>query len=157
MGDALGITLEFKSPGTFTPLTDIVGGGPFNLRAGQWTDDTSMAPCLAESLVACGGFDPIDQMRRYVRWYREGYMSPTGRCFDIGNTVRAALEHEIFSKPLSSYDWTGDLLYPTRKITNHPDAEAVVPALHYAQYWQGRTMGPRGSCALLMMATFGEC
>jgi ADP-ribosyl-[dinitrogen reductase] hydrolase len=92
VGDALGTTLEFKSPGTFEPLTDIVGGGPFHLRPGQWTDDTSMALCLAESLVACGGFDPIDQMHRYVNWYREGYMSPTGTCFDIGNTVRAALE-----------------------------------------------------------------
>ena len=50
-GDALGTTLEFKQPGSFTPLTDMVGGGPFNLKPGEWTDDTSMALCLAESLV----------------------------------------------------------------------------------------------------------
>jgi ADP-ribosylglycohydrolase len=50
-----------------------------------------MALCLAESLVSCKGFDPVDQMRRYLRWYREGYLSSTGRCFDIGNTVSAAL------------------------------------------------------------------
>jgi ADP-ribosylglycohydrolase len=91
-GDALGTTLEFMSPGSFKPISDIVGGGPFGLEAGQWTDDTSMALCLAESLLDCRGFDPVDQLRRYVRWYREGYMSSTGRCFDIGNTTRAALQ-----------------------------------------------------------------
>lgn len=89
--DALGTTLEFSSPGTFEPIDDMVGGGPFGLKAGQWTDDTSMAICLAESLFECGGFDAADQMRRYVRWYREGYHSSTGRCFDIGNATRAAL------------------------------------------------------------------
>ena len=90
-GDALGTTLEFKSPGTFEPIDDMVGSGPFGLKAGQWTDDTSMALCLATSLLESGGFDATDQMRRYVRWWREGYLSSTGRCFDIGNTVRSAL------------------------------------------------------------------
>lgn len=91
VGDAVGTTLEFRSPGSFTPITDMVGGGPFNLPPGQWTDDTSMALCLATSLVACGGCDAQDQMERYVRWWREGYWSSTGRCFDIGNATRAAL------------------------------------------------------------------
>jgi ADP-ribosylglycohydrolase len=91
-GDALGTTLEFQPPGSFAPLSDMVGGGPFRLAAGQWTDDTSMALCLAESLVEREGFDPRDQMARYVRWYRDGYLSSTGHCFDIGNTVRGALE-----------------------------------------------------------------
>lgn len=89
-GDAVGTTLEFKPPGTFEPIDDVVGGGPFGLEPGQWTDDTSMALCLGESLLECG-FDPADQLERYVRWYREGYLSSTGRCFDIGNTVRQAL------------------------------------------------------------------
>ncbi len=90
-GDALGTTLEFKPPGTFEPIDDIVGGGPFGLEPGQWTDDTSMALCLATSLVECGRFDPVDQMQRYVRWWREGYLSSTGECFDIGITTSAAL------------------------------------------------------------------
>jgi len=90
-GDALGTTLEFKPPGTFEPITDMVGRGPFKLDAGQWTDDTSMALCLAESLIECGGFDARDQMERYVRWWREGHLSPTGECFDIGGTVSTAL------------------------------------------------------------------
>ncbi len=98
--DALGTTLEFRAPGSFTPLTDMVGGGPFRLQVGQWTDDTSMALCLAESLVEQGGFDLLDQLERYRRWYREGYLSSTGRCFDIGNTVRGALQRfERTGKP----------------------------------------------------------
>jgi ADP-ribosyl-[dinitrogen reductase] hydrolase len=96
-GDALGTTLEFKPPGTFEPLTDIVGGGPFSLKPGDFTDDTSMALCLAESLVSCGGFDPIDQMTRYCRWWQEGYLSATGKCFDIGVTVSRALRSYLRS------------------------------------------------------------
>lgn len=90
-GDAVGTTLEFHSPGTFTPITDMVGGGPFRLKPGQWTDDTSMALCLAESLIEQKGFVPTDQLKKYLQWYREGHLSSTGRCFDIGNTVQAGL------------------------------------------------------------------
>ena len=91
VGDAVGTTVEFKRRGTFEPLTDMIGGGPFRLAPGQWTDDTSMALCLAASLLERGEFDPRDQMDRYCRWADEGYLSSTGRCFDIGNTVAAAL------------------------------------------------------------------
>jgi ADP-ribosyl-[dinitrogen reductase] hydrolase len=90
-GDALGTTVEFKPRGSFPPVRDITGGGPFGLPAGAWTDDTSMALCLAESLIERSGYDPIDQLERYVRWYRDGHWSSTGRCFDIGNATRAAL------------------------------------------------------------------
>lgn len=91
VGDAVGTTLEFCAPGSFTPITDMHGGGPFALRAGQWTDDTSMALCLAHSLLYRQGFDAADQMNRYCNWYQHGYLSSTGTCFDIGGTVRQAL------------------------------------------------------------------
>ena len=94
-GDALGTTLEFKRPGSFEPIVDMAGGGPHRLQPGQWTDDTSMALCLATSLVECGGFDAADQMQRYVRWWRDGYLSSTKSYFDIGNTVSAALSRFI--------------------------------------------------------------
>ena len=90
-GDAVGTALEFKSPGSFVPIAGMVGGGPFSLEPGQWTDDTSMALCLAESLIVCNGFDPSDQLGRYVRCFRDGHLSSTGVCFDIGNTTRSAL------------------------------------------------------------------
>jgi len=72
-GDALGTILEFCAPGTFTPITDMTGGGPFVLQPGQWTDDTSMALCLTESLIEKGEFRPADQMRRYLAWCHEGH------------------------------------------------------------------------------------
>ena len=96
-GDALGTTLEFKRPDTFRAIDDMSGGGPFHLEPGQWTDDTSMALCLAASLIERGEFDPMDQMQRYVRWRDEGYLSSTGRCFDIGNTIARALSRFIGS------------------------------------------------------------
>jgi len=92
VGDALGTSVEFKHPGTFPRVNDITGGGPFGLKAGQWTDDTSMALCLAESLIERGQFDAKDQMRRYVLWWKQGHLSCTGSCFDIGLTIRSALE-----------------------------------------------------------------
>lgn len=108
-GDALGTTLEFRNPGSFEPIHDIVGGGPFSLKPGEWTDDTSMALCLAESLIARSGFDPLDQCERYVNWMRNGHLSSNGYCFDVGNTVTRALmdfrkTRNPFSGPSDKYD-----------------------------------------------------
>ena len=99
VGDAVGTTVEFEPPGSFAPVADMVGGGPFGLAAGEWTDDTSMALCLAESLVHCNGFDAADQMDRYCRWRDDGYLSSNGVCFDIGGTVSAALAAQPARRP----------------------------------------------------------
>ncbi|WP_254783970.1 ADP-ribosylglycohydrolase family protein [Collimonas sp. OK307] len=101
-GDAVGTTVEFSPRGSFQPVTDMIGGGPFGLKPGQWTDDTSMALCLAESLLSKGAFDPADQMARYLNWWHWGYLSSTGDCFDIGMTVQRALAHfQISGDPFS--------------------------------------------------------
>lgn len=92
-GDAVGTTVEFMQRGSFPHVTDMLGGGPFKLNPGEWTDDTSMALCLAESLVECNGFDATDQMQRYIKWLDEGYWSSNGHCFDIGGTTHAALKN----------------------------------------------------------------
>ena len=97
-GDAVGTTLEFQRRGTFEPMTDMVGGGPFKLKKGEWTDDTSMALCLAQSLASQKKFDPVDQMNRYCNWYQYGYMSSNGECFDIGITVQTALQAYLQTK-----------------------------------------------------------
>lgn len=96
VGDALGTTLEFASRDTFPRLTDIKGGGPFMLYPGQWTDDTSMALALADSLLVQSRFDPNDLMSRFVAWWKGGAYSCTSTCFDIGTTTREALQ--IFSE-----------------------------------------------------------
>ncbi len=90
-GDALGTTLEFVPAREVSPISEMEGGGPFDLKPGEWTDDTSMALCLAESLIERRDFDAKDQMERYVRWFRHGHLSSTGECFDIGGTTRRAL------------------------------------------------------------------
>ena len=91
VGDALGTTLEFKRRDSYEPLTDLQGGGPFGLRAGEWTDDTAMALALAESLQYDPALNPADLMQRFVSWYERGTYSCTGHCFDIGATTRQAL------------------------------------------------------------------
>ena len=90
-GDAVGATVEFVPRDRFKPMTDMVGGGKFRLKKGEWTDDTSMALCLAESLVECQGFDAMDQMQRYWRWADTGYNSCQPHPIGIGKTVVAAL------------------------------------------------------------------
>ncbi len=91
VGDAVGTTLEFVARDTRPPLTDMIGGGPFGLRPGEWTDDTSMVLCLGDSLIVRNGLDQRDLMGRFVRWWRQGENSHNGRCFDIGITTREAL------------------------------------------------------------------
>ena len=98
IGDALGAAVEFQPPGTFEPVTGYRGGGPHGLEPGQWTDDTSMALAMADSIAEVG-WDINDQARRYVKWWQTGAYSVNGRCFDIGIATR---------KALCRFDHTGD-------------------------------------------------
>jgi ADP-ribosyl-[dinitrogen reductase] hydrolase len=98
VGDALGAAVEFKRPGSFPEVTGYRGSGPHGLGPGEWTDDTSMALALADS-IASVGWDLNDQARRYVAWWQRGEYSVTGDCFDIGITTRRAL---------SQFQRTGD-------------------------------------------------
>jgi ADP-ribosyl-[dinitrogen reductase] hydrolase len=97
VGDALGAAVEFKSPGSFAPVTGYRNGGPHRLEAGEWTDDTSMALALADS-IATAGWDLNDQAERYVQWMKQGMYSVNGRCFDIGITTSAALHRFMENK-----------------------------------------------------------
>jgi ADP-ribosylglycohydrolase len=91
VGDALAAATQDQKPGTFTAVSELTGGGPFNLPRGAWSDDTAMALCLAESLLACAGFDPRDQIERYSRWQQHGYCSATGQCLGIRSGTARAL------------------------------------------------------------------
>lgn len=91
VGDAFGTTLEFGPRDESESHTEMIGKGPFNLKPGEWTDDTSMSLCLALSLLEKNCFDPRHQMELYTRWWKDGFLSSNGRCFDIGNTVLDAL------------------------------------------------------------------
>ena len=102
VGDALGAAVEFKSPGSFAPVTGYRSGGPHGLEAGEWTDDTSMALALADS-IATAGWDLNDQADRYVQWWKTGKYSVNGRCFDIGITTRSALGNFVAKQECSRF------------------------------------------------------
>jgi ADP-ribosyl-[dinitrogen reductase] hydrolase len=91
IGDALGAAVEFAPPGSFLEVSGFRAGGPHGLEPGEWTDDTSMALALADS-IASVGWDLGDQAQRYVSWWRTGVYSVNGRVFDIGITTCAALK-----------------------------------------------------------------
>ncbi|WP_394854969.1 ADP-ribosylglycohydrolase family protein [Enterobacter cloacae] len=103
VGDAVGTTLEFKARDSEN-VSDMQGGGPFMLYAGEWTDDTSMALCVAETYLAENRMN-TDTLRKFLlRWYQTGENSSNGRCFDIGNTTRFALEQYLHVRP----SWYGN-------------------------------------------------
>lgn len=91
VGDALAAATQFRKPGSFTPVGDLLGGGPFDLPRGAWSDDTAMALCVADSYLERSGFDPVDQVERFARWQRDGYLSATGQCVGITAGVARAL------------------------------------------------------------------
>lgn len=91
VGDALGAPIEFLARDQYVPITKMRSGGPFDLKSGQWTDDTSLALCMGISLIEQKKFDAEDIIKRFHQWFRSGYMSATGHCFDIGNTTKSAL------------------------------------------------------------------
>jgi ADP-ribosyl-[dinitrogen reductase] hydrolase len=91
IGDALGAAVEFMGQGTFDPVTDYRDGGPHGIEAGMWTDDTSMALALADSIAQ--GWDLDDQAKRYIEWKNEGKYSVNDICFDIGNQTWRSLSY----------------------------------------------------------------
>jgi ADP-ribosylglycohydrolase len=101
-GDAVAAATQHRRPGRFTPVGDMLGGGPFDLPRGGWSDDTAMALCLAESLIEREGFDARDQVARYRRWQQEGYLSATGQCVGItAGTARALALTQWRRQPFS--------------------------------------------------------
>src|SRR5260221_2535002 len=88
VGDALGASVEGRERDSYARLADFAAGGTHGLGAGEWTDDTAMAICLAESLLARGGLDERDLMERFLRWHRLGENCCGGRGAGISTTTR---------------------------------------------------------------------
>ncbi|MEE2730759.1 MAG: ADP-ribosylglycohydrolase family protein [Pseudomonadota bacterium] len=167
IGDALGTTLEFKSRVEKESHVEITGGGVFNLKKGEWTDDTSMALCLAYSLLDKKAFDPQNQMELYQKWYRDGLFSSNGRCFDIGNTTASAIKNfektgDVFSGPEDEYSaGNGSLmrLAPVPLFFASLPSEAIPNAGLSSKTTHGNQVAI-DSCryfsALILGALFGE-
>ena len=87
-GEALGAPAEFLTPeqilGTYGVLTEMIGGGVYDLPPGESVDATEMMLCLAESLADRGAFDAEDVIERYRQWFES-------RPRHVSLTVRAAL------------------------------------------------------------------
>ena len=111
-GDAVAAATQYRRPDTFTPVGDLLGGGPFALPRGGWSDDTAMALCLADSLLATDGFDARDQVERYTRWQREGHLSATGQCVGITASTARALAMAQWRRQLFSGSHAPDHLDP---------------------------------------------
>lgn len=137
VGDAYGTTYEFnfkKDMPSAEELPDrIVGGGPFNMKPGEFTDDTSMALCLAESLVK-NGWNEDDQMKSYINWWQNGYMSVKKYCFDIGGATRNAL---------SNYNMTGSYINDYHAAGNG----VLMRLAPIPMYFQGNTGEVLKKCA----------
>jgi ADP-ribosylglycohydrolase len=102
VGDAVAAATQYGRPGRFAPVGDMLGGGPFDLPRGAWSDDTAMALCLADSLLESDGFDAHDQVERYHRWQGQGYLSATGQCVGItAGTARALALAQWRRQPFS--------------------------------------------------------
>jgi len=91
IGDAFGAPVEFLKRDTFPFIDRYYQGGKFKVSIGEYTDDTSMTLCLAKSLIECNGMNQKDQLSKYVKWFKEGYMSATGRSIGCGKQVYKAL------------------------------------------------------------------
>jgi ADP-ribosyl-[dinitrogen reductase] hydrolase len=102
VGDAVAAATQFKKPGRFSPVGDMLGGGPFDLPRGGWSDETAMALLMAESLIEREGFDPADQVVRYRQWQQHGHLSATGQCLGItAGTARALAMAQWRRQPFS--------------------------------------------------------
>jgi ADP-ribosylglycohydrolase len=137
VGDALAAATQFRRPGRFTPVGDLLGGGPFDLPRGAWSDDTAMALCLAESLLECDGFDARDQVQRYRRWQQHGHLSATGQCVGItAGTARA----------LALSQWRRQGFSGTHDPQAHdPEALSRVPAAALFFFGQGAAAGEQAA------------
>ncbi len=92
VADAIGVPVEFQTRSELdkNPVTDIRGYGTYNQPPGYFSDDSSLAFGLAESL-ATGTFDLVDQSKRLINYVWHGYWTPNNEIFDIGNTTRRSI------------------------------------------------------------------
>jgi len=105
IGDALGATVEFMTTqeiaakyGTFR---EIIGGGWLRLKAGQVTDDTEMALCIARAVVRNQSWSPEAIAGNFAAWLKS-------RPVDCGDTcrkgIRAHMLHGTLEVPLNEWD-----------------------------------------------------
>ena len=91
VGDCLGSPIQFTQKDNHPHVTEMLPCVYFNTPPGYWTDDSSMALCIMESVVDKGGYDLQDIARNFVRWYNDGFCSSLPYAFDIGGATSYAI------------------------------------------------------------------
>lgn len=107
VGDAVGVPYEFSRRDTFT-ATDMTGYGSYNLPAGTWSDDSSMALATVESIARLGRISPDDIMHNFYRWTDENAFTPYGELFDIGFATRDAIQRYAGGVPAGKCGGRGE-------------------------------------------------
>ena len=97
IGDAVGLPYQFFKRGTFV-CADMDGHGTYDMPAGTWSDDTSMAVATAHSLALNNGKVDVEDIRdRFMMWlYEENYIIDV--CYDVGGTTMRALTRGVPGK-----------------------------------------------------------
>lgn len=91
LGESLSLPTQLRRAGTFSPIKDLMGGGPFDLPRGAWADETALMLCVAGSLLERDGLDISDQLETFRRWQRQGENTATGECLGITAQVSRML------------------------------------------------------------------
>ena len=87
VGDCLGSPIQFTEKDGHPHITEMVPCEMFGTPPGYWTDDGSMALCVAESVARLGRFDRADVGNNFVRWLRDGFLSSLPHAFDVGGAT----------------------------------------------------------------------
>ncbi len=110
VGDALGLPAQFLERGMLkeNPVTDMLPSDLYRMPAGAWSDDTSMAVAMLDSIKATGNIDAEDVMKRFVRWLWFNEYTPTGETFDEGNTCAGAIKKYMQEQNIETCGKTGE-------------------------------------------------
>lgn len=111
IGDALGGPLEFTSPNTGSPVTEMIGGGVHDLSVGEYTDDGAMSSCITDAYLKYKRFAPSAITQNFKQWRNRGAFGTRDRCFDIGTVTSEALVASSNKRPYggaSSYMTDGN-------------------------------------------------
>ena len=93
VGDALGCPVQFHTREEIgeNPVIDMIGHGTFDMPAGSWTDDTSLALATMDSILQYGKLDLKAVMHCYAKWLLQGEYTPFGKSYDIGRGTMDAI------------------------------------------------------------------
>lgn len=143
VGDALGVPVEFRDREQLDrhPVTNMREYGTHQQPLGTWSDDSSLAFCLAESL--CLGYDLKDQSQRFIDWKSKSYWTPHGSLFDIGVTTSRAIDTLIRILRNKDEASLGLLKYEADEYTNGNGSLMRIMPLYFYLNHNGKSESKR--------------